>query len=71
MFLGCCLMIWSIIMGKVFMLFLFYGEQGLVNFVDKLQGIFVVLFGLFFVGVFTLNLIRSFELYYVEIGYLN
>lgn len=66
------LLIWSIIIGKFFVGFFFDGELNLINFFDKIQGVFIFLLGgfLFYFMVF-INIKKYLEVYYIEIGYLN
>jgi len=66
------LLIWSIIIGKFFILVVFDGEFILVNFYDRIQGIFIFLRGLgFYFYIMVINIMKYLEIYYIEIGYLN
>jgi len=67
-----CLLFWSIIMGKVFMMFFFDGEFILCNFFDKIQGVLIILIGTFlYLIIMSLSMKKYLEIYYIEMGYLN
>jgi len=59
-------------MGKFFVGVVFDGEFVLINYYDKMQGIFIILrgVGLYFYMI-TLKIKKYLEIYYIEIGYLN
>jgi len=59
-------------MGRLFLLVIFDGDFILINFYDRIQGIFILFLGLLFYGYSSsLGVAKCLELYYIEMGYLN
>lgn len=59
-------------MGKFFILIVFDGEFILISFFDKIQGMFILLRGIYFYFyLMSLNVKKYFEVYYIEMSYLN